>query len=207
MPRVESKQFCLFETGPDILELRRASDDMKSVTHAHSTMIAYRSDWKAFAAWCASAGRASLPCDSDTLDLYITDRLERGSKVASTEKYLAAIGHFHDAAGLKMPDRAAVRETMAGCRRRRKEKPKRRSAFTSAEVRKICQKIDRSKSITCVRDKALILMGCATGLRRSNLTALNYADLRFVPRRGVAVSVASSKSDQLGKGKIIGVRL
>ena len=207
MPRVETKQLCLFEKGPDMAELRRASDDMKRCTRASSTMTAYRSDWKAFTAWCASAGRNSLPADSDTLNLYITSRLEGGSKVASTEKYLAAIAHFHQAEGLKMPDRSEVRETMSGARRQRKEKPNRRSAFTVGELRKICTKLDNRRSLTTVRDKALILLGCATGLRRSNLTALNYTDLRFVPRRGVAVSVGSSKTDQLGKGKVIGVRL
>lgn len=206
MPRVETEQLCLFEMGPDMAKLRRASDDMKQFTRASSTMTAYRSDWKAFTAWCASTGRNSLPVDADTLNLYITDRLEGGSKVSSTEKYLAAIAHYHQAEALKMPDRSEVRETMAGARRQRKEQPLRRSAFTTTELRKICAKLDRSPSVVAVRDKALMLIGCATGLRRSNLAGLNLADLRFVPRRGVAISIGSSKTDQTGKGKVIGVR-
>jgi len=209
MQRVEGKQLCLpgLEKGPDMAKLRQASEDLRHFTRATSTITAYRSDWKAFVAWCESTGRKSLPCDGDTLNLYITDRLEHGSKIASTEKYVAAILHYHQAEGLKAPDRTEVRETMAGAKRQRKEQPRRRSAFSVGELRKMCTKLDRVGSVTCIRDKSLILLACATGLRRSNVTALNYSDLRFVPRRGVAVSIASSKTDQEGKGAVIGVRL
>lgn len=50
-----------------------------------------------------------------------------------------------------------------------------------------------------VRDRALIGLGFAGGFRRSELVALNVADLSFVTR-GLEAIVRRSKTDQEGKG-------
>src|SRR5262249_32545523 len=55
------------------------------------------------------------------------------------------------------------------------------------------------------RDRALLLLGFATGLRRSELIALDVSDLTYVPD-GLVVLVRHSKSDPSGSGRRIGVR-
>ena len=54
------------------------------------------------------------------------------------------------------------------------------------------------------RDHALLLVGFAAALRRSELVALNVADIAFVPQ-GMTVHVARSKTDQEQAGQSIGV--
>jgi len=50
-----------------------------------------------------------------------------------------------------------------------------------------------------LRDRALITLGFAGALRRSELVALDVADLAFVPE-GLEALVRHSKTDQDGEG-------
>jgi len=55
-----------------------------------------------------------------------------------------------------------------------------------------------------IRDRAIILLGFAAALRRSELVALDLADLAFV-KEGLLVTVERSKTDQEGVGRKIAV--
>ena len=54
------------------------------------------------------------------------------------------------------------------------------------------------------RDRALLLLGLASALRRSKLAALTVADLDFVAE-GVKLAIGRSKADQKATGQIVGV--
>lgn len=54
------------------------------------------------------------------------------------------------------------------------------------------------------RDRALILVGFAAALRRSELVALNVEDVRFVAE-GLIVRLRRSKTDQESEGRDIGI--
>ena len=55
-----------------------------------------------------------------------------------------------------------------------------------------------------VRDRAILSFGMASAMRRSELVALDVADIQVEPR-GVRVTMRRSKTDQTGKGATIGV--
>jgi integrase len=205
MPRVEWEQLSLFELGPNMSEIRKASAALKRATRARSTQVSYESDWRGFQAWCDSAGRRALPADGDTLALYVTARLQGGLRVSSAERHVAAVAYRHKAEGMAVPDRAEARMIMVGARRQRKERPFQRAALAPGDLARICKKLLAVGTVLGVRDRALLTLGFVTGLRRSNLVALNLADVRFVPRKGVAVTVGASKTDQTGRGQVIGV--
>jgi integrase len=54
------------------------------------------------------------------------------------------------------------------------------------------------------RDRALLLIGFAGGLRRSEFVGLDLADLEFV-REGLILILRRSKTDQEGRGRRIGI--
>ena len=64
--------------------------------------------------------------------------------------------------------------------------------------------MEREKGPAAVRDRSLLLLGLASGLRRSELSALSVEDLSFV-EEGVVVLIRRSKTDQEGKGIRVGV--
>jgi site-specific recombinase XerC len=55
-----------------------------------------------------------------------------------------------------------------------------------------------------VRDRAILLLGFSSGMRRSELAALDVSDLTFVDQ-GVDVLIRRSKTDPEGKGRTIGI--
>ena len=59
-------------------------------------------------------------------------------------------------------------------------------------------------SIRDQRDRALLLIGFAGGLRRSELVGLDLADLELV-REGLVLTLRRSKTDQEGRGRRIGI--
>jgi hypothetical protein len=60
------------------------------------------------------------------------------------------------------------------------------------------------ESLIDARDRTLILVGFAGGLRRSELVGLNVEDVSFVPE-GVLVMLMQSKTDQNGRGRKLGI--
>jgi integrase len=54
------------------------------------------------------------------------------------------------------------------------------------------------------RDRALLLLGFAGAFRRSELAALNVADLEFRPE-GLRVTIRRSKTDQEGAGQVVAI--
>ena len=54
------------------------------------------------------------------------------------------------------------------------------------------------------RDRALLLVGFAGAMRRSELVALNFSDLQLTDE-GFVIHVRRSKTDQTGKGRKIGI--
>jgi integrase len=55
-----------------------------------------------------------------------------------------------------------------------------------------------------LRDRALLLIGFAGGLRRSELAAIDLADFEQV-REGIVLTIRRSKTDQDGEGRKIGI--
>jgi integrase len=61
-------------------------------------------------------------------------------------------------------------------------------------------------ALPSVRDHALLLLGFAAALRRSELVALSVADVAFVPE-GLVLTIRSSKTDQYKAGVTVAVAL
>jgi site-specific recombinase XerD len=61
-----------------------------------------------------------------------------------------------------------------------------------------------AQQLRVARDRAILLLGWSGALRRSEIVALNIADLRFV-RQGVEVRLRRSKTNQEGEIEMLGI--
>ena len=61
------------------------------------------------------------------------------------------------------------------------------------------------QDLSGARDKAILLLGFAGGMRRSEIVALDLADLQL-GEEGFAVQIRHSKTDQSGAGRKMGFR-
>lgn len=114
-----------------------------------------------------------------------------------------SIAAFHGQAGRASPIGDDVRELLACIRRRVGVAPKHaKAALSLGDLRRMVDACGRSDG--GVRDRAVLLLGFASGLRRSELSALDLVDVAEV-RAGLVLQLRKSKTDQEGRGRELGI--
>lgn len=169
-----------------------------------NTWRAYRSDWEDFSRFCQTHGRAHLPASAETLALYLTYLVDtRHLKTATLERRMAAISQAHRAAGHLSPtEEALVRTVMKGIRGVHGSAQTPKHPLSPLTLRTVFSK--RPSGLRGLRDRALVLIGFAGALRRSELASLTFDDVEFVAE-GLVLTIRRSKTDQEGAGEQIGI--
>jgi integrase len=177
--------------------------DYAEASHSENTRRAYTVGWNDFAVYCAGHGVPSLPASPQTVALYVTTLAER-AKLATIRQYLAGITDKHRENGLESPAaHEIVHRIVRGIARTNGASQTRKSAVTLDYLRAMLLEV-RGDDLKAKRDRALLLLGFAAALRRSELAALCVEDLRF-EKRGLVVTICRSKTDQEAKGAEIAV--
>jgi site-specific recombinase XerD len=98
-----------------------------------------------------------------------------------------------------------ITENLMGIKRILGSHQKAKKPILINDLKLIINLVDKEKNETNrFKNKALILVGFAGGFRRSELVAILYEDLDFVPE-GVKIFVKRSKTDQSGEGMTKGI--
>lgn len=169
---------------------------------AANTRRAYRADWQDFAAWCGKFHRIALPASPDTVAYYLADR-SQDLKTSTLQRRLATIAEAHRTAGHESPTRhAQVKLVWAGIRREKGTAQKHVQPVLTKHIRLMVAHLP--DSLLGIRDRALLLLGFAGAMRRSELVGLDVTDLA-IGDEGLVVIVRKSKTDQLGEGRRIGI--
>jgi site-specific recombinase XerD len=167
---------------------------------ADATVRAYRGDAAAFTAWCSRYGFRSLPASPEAVAAFLVAEAEAGRAASTIGRRCAAIRYAHRLARLPDPtEDEAVRATVKGIRRKVGTAPDQKVAATADILTAMLMRIP--DTLTGKRDKALLALGFAGAFRRSELVALDVADLREDPE-GLRVLVRRSKVDQEGTGLV-----
>lgn len=181
----------------------RRAELQQTGQRAPRTHEAYASDWRVFERWCVSAGRVPLPASIETLELYLVWTLEQERrKVTTASRHATAIAFIHRQGGHPSPVTSSAWKLLTTVKRERKERPKQKAALTVEQLRTASEGYG-SLPID-LRNRAVMVLGFATGLRRSEISRLDVGDVQFEPE-GLKVTVHRSKRDQLGKGRLLGV--
>lgn len=179
--------------------------EINRAKYAENTRKGYKNDWALFSRWCLTGEHSTLPASTETVRLYLISLLRSGRKISTAERRLSAIAHYHREGGI---DCAAMRrdasELLNMARRHRPEQPRQMSPLLVGDLRKISRLLCRDGSDKAVRDRALLVLGLGSALRRCNLAGLTLSDVQFRPE-GVLLTVRKEKNDQLGRGRVIGL--
>jgi len=164
---------------------------------APATKRAYRADLDHFRAW-----GGTIPATEAHVAAYLADHASV-LKVSTLTRRLAAVSIAHDARDLPNPVRTPlVRATMRGIRREHGTAQRQARPLLREDLFVILAAMgDRLKDL---RDKALLLIAFAGGLRRSELVAVTCDDLDRV-QQGLILAIRRSKTDQEGVGRKIGI--
>jgi integrase len=166
------------------------------------TEKAYSDNWDIFRNWCAGHSVPYLPAPPAVVAAYLAERSATLGR-SGLRLVIAAIAYHHRRAGLLWVSGDPVITTvLRGILRNQKRPVRPATALTSTELRKML--LEFEDDISGIRDRALLLIGFAGALRRSELVALDREDVRFTPD-GLVLRIRSSKADQEGVGEDVGI--
>jgi integrase len=192
----------------DLADLADQAVEYQRASKSAATVRAYGSDWRDFTAWCSAHGLPSLPASEDAVVGYLTDLARQGRKASTIARRVSAVSQAHQAAHVAPPTRSlAVRATMGGIRRTLGTSPTRKRALMVGDLRSMLATLDgagRGGELRALRDRAILLLGFAAGMRRSELVGLDVPDIEEAPE-GLRVTLRRSKTDQEGEGRTVGV--
>ena len=172
---------------------------------ALNTLRAYKADYKDFTRFCIKHGFKSMPTDPKVLSLYLT-HLSQTSKFSTLKRRLASISVIHRISGHYIDTKhPVITENLMGIKRAKGSYQKAKKPILINDLKLIVNAIDEDNNEkNKFKNRALILVGFAGGFRRSELVAILYEDVDFVPER-VKIFVKRSKTDQSGEGMTKGI--
>lgn len=160
-----------------------------------NTRRAYRSDLAHFLSW-----GGHLPSTPSEIIQYLEDYAETLS-IRTLRRRVATLNEAHRLLGESSPaDRSEVRKVLRGIARTVGKPAKQAQPLLLDQAKDLILKLDGS--VAGIRDKAIILIGWALFLRRSEIVALDFEQLTFLSDR-VIVNLGRSKTDQENKGRIL----
>ena len=172
---------------------------------APNTLRAYKADYKDFARFCIKHGFKSMPTDPKVVSLYLT-HLSQTSKFSTLKRRLASISVIHRLSGHYIDTKhPMITENLMGIKRVKGSYQKAKKPILINDLKLIINVIGKDKNEKRrSKNRALILVGFAGGFRRSELVAIHFEDIDFVPE-GVKIFVKRSKTDQSGEGMTKGI--
>ena len=188
---------------PVLEHLLERAQDYAETSQAANTRKAYASDWSQFRSWCETRGLCPHPASSATLIAYLTDQADTGMKVSTLRRRVSSISHYHQAtfADLDPTKTEETKTLVKGIRRQLGAAMRKAPPLLSSTLKTMLATLDLEK-MQGQRDRALITLGFAAALRRSELVALCVEDLTW-RKQGVTLLIRRSKTDQEALGESI----
>lgn len=191
-----------------------------------NTHRAFVSDVRAFGQWCRRRSRVALPASPETVSDYLSARAagelssksvrkgKIGASAASLSRYRASIARLHSLLDLADPTKSKLVElTLKGLRRQigtaqRQAAPLRyrgpvKDVFAGKRrgVSVVALLDSCDDTLVGLRDRALLSLGYDTGLRPSELVAVEIGHIAPASDPDAAMlTIPRSKGDQVGEG-------
>lgn len=153
-----------------------------------NTRRAYASDWKHFSSWCRRQGLELLPPSPQVVGIYITACASgaavpggKPNTVSTIERRLSAISWNYTQRGtpLDRSDRH-IATVLAGIRNTHAAPPRQKEAVLPEDLIAMLEVLERGM----LRDRAMLLLGFAGGLRRSEIVGLDVGRNQTEDGRG-----------------------
>lgn len=166
---------------PALRDLAERARGYAEAASSANTRRAYAADWKHFAAWCRREGLDALTPDPQVTGLYITACASgapsvggRKNAVSTIERRLSALSWAYTQRGLTLDRRDRhIATVLAGIRNSHAAPPRQKAAILPEDLLAMLETCDRA-TLRGLRDRAMLLIGFAGGLRRSEITGLDH---------------------------------
>ncbi|MCO5066919.1 MAG: tyrosine-type recombinase/integrase [Rhizobiaceae bacterium] len=207
-PRVPARLEALIETATAYAK----------AASSENTRSAYAKDFSHYSSWCRRNGFDPLPPDPKLIGLYISACAAGGAKlgapalsVATIERRLSGLSWNFTQRGFVL-DRADrhIATVLAGIRRKHAKPPRVKEAVLGDDL--VAMLATLGHDLRGLRDRAILLLGFAGGLRRSEIVGLDierddHSDgcgwIEFFPGKGVLVTLRGKtgwREVEVGRG-------
>jgi integrase len=151
--------------------------DYARAAASDNTLTAYAKDWAHFTRWCRMKGTEPLPPSPEMIGLYLAD-LASGSapspalSVSTIERRLSGLAWSYAQRGFTLDRKNRhIATVLAGIKRRHARPPVQKEAILAEDI--LAMVATLPFDLRGLRDRAILLLGYAGGLRRSEIVSLD----------------------------------
>ncbi|NSY40650.1 tyrosine-type recombinase/integrase [Leisingera sp. ANG59] len=142
-----------------------------------NTLKAYAKDWTHFARWCRMKGAEPLPPSPEMIGLYLAD-LASGSgsspalSVSTIDRRLSGLAWNYAQRGFSLDRKNRhIATVLAGIKRKHGRPPVQKEAILAEDI--LAMVATLPYDLRGLRDRAILLLGYAGGMRRSEIVSLD----------------------------------
>mgnify|MGYP003631412574 FL=1 len=177
-PDDEALSLPSFVAGSGTLDrLVDTARDYARAAASDNTLKAYAKDWAHFARWCRMKGAEPLPPSSEMIGLYLAD-LASGSgpspalSVSTIDRRLSGLGWNYAQRGFTLDRKNRhIATVLRGIKRKHARPPVQKEAILAEDI--LAMVATLPYDLRGLRDRAILLLGYAGGLRRSEIVSLD----------------------------------
>lgn len=151
--------------------------DYARAAASENTLKAYAKDWAHFSRWCRMKGTDPLPPSPEMIGLYLADLAAPGGKapalsVSTIERRLSGLGWNCSQRGFTLDRKNRhIATVLAGIKRKHARPPVQKEAILRDDIMAMVATLPFD--LRGLRDRAILLLGYAGGLRRSEIVSLD----------------------------------
>lgn len=168
------------EIALDKHQAQAAEELQLEIFWASNTEEAYRADWADFLKWCISQEKEPMPATAGTVGAYLLELRGKRLKASTIRRRAVAIGRVQDSQGHENPTKNRyVEDIVRGVHREQQYVPEKKTPIPPDDLAAMVRALEDDCKAKLIRDRAILLVGWATGFRRSELASLTVGDLEW----------------------------
>jgi len=186
-----------------------AADAFENAARSENTRVAYEKGWKCFTIWCQNEDLVPLEAKAEDVARFMVamataDTGRKPLALNTLRLYRSGMNDRWLRMGMSSPASARiVNDVLRGLARILGDAPRRVKALREYEILAMLKSCGSGPH--GLRDAALLSLGFAAALRRSEICALRTGDLERKGSEGMTVHVRQSKTDPQGTGQKVAV--
>ncbi len=138
---------------------------------SENTLKAYAKDWAHFSRWCRMKGPDPLPPSPEMIGLYLAD-LAAALSVSTIDRRLSGLSWNYTQRGFTLDRKNRhIATVLAGIKRKHARPPVQKEAILAEDILDMVATL--GFGLRDLRDRAILLIGYAGGLRRSEIVSLD----------------------------------
>ncbi len=152
--------------------------DYARAAASENTLKAYAKDWAHFTRWCRMKGAEPLPPSPEMIGLYLADLASPSGpspalSVSSIERRLSGMAWNYAQRGFTLDRKNRhISTVLAGIKRKHARPPVQKEAILAEDI--LAMVATLPFDLRGLRDRAILLIGFAGGLRRSEIVSLDH---------------------------------